>query len=237
MGLWITALYSARRLWPVLSFRGLKVPVTGAHVSRPVWKHVWRGDYEAPELDALRALLRPTDRVLELGTGMGLVSGVVAKEFPAIHVYAFEANPSLIPVIEALHKRNEIANVTLRNEVLLPNPREASIRFNLHRNFTESSLSDRIESQSAVDVPVRDINAVVAEVRPDVFVCDIEGAEAQVFDGLDLAGLRVVVIELHPHLLKRAEIKLIYDTCAKAGLYPRVEHSDLTVVAFERVEE
>lgn len=236
MGLGITLLYRARHLRPVLNFRGIKVPVTGAHVSRTVWKHLFKGGYERPEIDGLLALGRPGDTVLELGTGMGIVSGVAAKAFPDMTIHAYEANPALIEPITRLHEMNGITNVHLSNAVLLPAPTQTSIAFNLHDNFTESSISDKITSARSVYVPVEDINAVIARTAPDIFVCDIEGAEDVVFDGLDLSGLRVVLLELHPTIIDRAAIKRVYDTCAAAGLYPRIEHSDLQVVAFERID-
>lgn len=236
MGLLITAMHRARALKPVLNFRGLKVPVTGPHVSRTVWKHLWKGGYERPELDALSALVRPGDRILELGTGMGIVSGVVAHANPQVQIEAYEANPALIDAIRQLHEMNGITNVTPHNAVLLPTDDETPIRFNLHENFTESSISDRVTAQGAVEVPVRDMRKVLAEFRPDILVCDIEGGEEALFDGITLDGLRALVIEFHPKLISRAATKRIFDLCAAAQLYPRIELSSALVVAFERVE-
>lgn len=236
MGILISALYRSRHIWPVLRFRGLSVPVNGPHVSRPVWKHIWRGTYEAPELDALDQLVRPGDRVLELGCGMGLVSGALAKRLPDLAIRSYEANPVMIPVIRDLHARNGIANVDIRNAILLPAPTEPVRRLNLHQNFTESSIMAGIASETGVEVPVQDFNAELADFRPDVLVCDIEGAEEELFRGVSLAGLRGLVLELHPALVSRAAIAAIFDSCAAAGLYPRIEWSRKQVVAFERVD-
>ncbi len=235
MGLLITAMHRARALKPVLNFRTIKVPVTGDHVSRTVWKHIWKGGYERPEIEALLAIVRPDDRVLELGTGMGIVSGVVAKANPQVKIEAYEANPALIGPIQHLHEMNGITNVQINNAVLLPTADATPIRFNLHANFTESSISDRVEARSAVDVPVHDFRKVLAEFSPDILVCDIEGGEEELFKGVSLAGMRALVIEFHPHLISREATKRIYDLCAEAGLYPRIELSSLQVVVFERV--
>ena len=197
---------------------------------------LWKGVYENPEIDALLAMIRPNDRILELGTGMGVMSGVVAKANPGASFRAFEANTALLAPIAQLHAMNGIENITVTNAVLLPNPTVSSIRFNLHANFTESSLLAGIESDAGVDVPVMDFCVVLAEFRPDILVRDIEGGEAELFEGVSLQGLRGLVIELHPNLISRTAVRQIFDTCAEAGLYPRVEWSDLTVIAFERVE-
>lgn len=235
MGLYITTLYKARRLRPVLHFKGLKVPVTGPHISRSVWKHLWKGGYEAPEIFALQRLLKSGDTVLELGTGMGVVSAVAAKMHPNITVEAYEANPALIEPIHNLHKMNAITNINVNNAILLPTDTESVRKFNLHKNFTESSIRDGISSANSVDVPVQDFRAVLNKIRPDVFVCDIEGGEEEVFVEADLNGIRAVVLELHPEIVSRAAIKMIFDVCARAGLYPRIEYSSERVVAFEKV--
>ena len=236
MGLYITTLYKARGLRPVLHFRGLKVPVTGPHISRSVWKHLWKGGYEAPEIFALQKLLKYGDKVLELGTGMGVISSFAAKLHPDIEVEAYEANPALIEPIRKLHKMNGIANVNINNAILLPTESETFRKFNLHKNFTESSIKDEISSTNSVDVPVQDFRAVLNKIRPDVFVCDIEGGEEELFVGVDLTGIRAVVLELHPEIVSRPAIKMIFDVCAHAGLYPRIEYSSERVVAFKKVE-
>jgi len=211
--------------------------VDGPHVSRPVWKHIWKGGYEAPEIEALTALLKDGDRVLELGCGMGIVSAVVAKKLPGIRVWSYEANPALLPVIDRLHQMNGITNVSVRNAVLLPTSEGGTRTLHINWNFAESSLNPRKGSGQTVDVPVEDINAVLGHFRPDVLLCDIEGAEQEVFDGVKLDGIRAMVIELHPALISRAAVRQIFDSCAAASLYPRVDLCRGTVVAFERVED
>ena len=86
-----------------------------------------------------------------------------------------------------------------------------------------------------VVVPVHDPVTIMAEVRPDILICDIEGGEEELIPALPLDGLRGVVIELHPHIVGREGIARIFKAFLDAGLVPMVEHSSETVVAFERV--
>lgn len=227
--------YSIRRFWPTLPFHGLKVPMQGEHVSKPVWKHVWREDYELPELRALSELMHHDDRVLELGLGMGLVSGVLAKRHPNARFVSYEANPNLRPVILQLHELNGIANVEVRSALIAPLDQGETRRFRLHRHFTESSLVAASADVAEVEVPVHDPAMVMQEVQPDLLICDIESAEEELIPILPLGGLRAAVIELHPHIVSRAGMARIFRAFLDAGLVPVVEHSSETVVAFERV--
>lgn len=223
------------RAWSELSCHGLRVPVRGAHITKPVWKALWRGDYEAPELNALTKVMRGDDRLLQLGAGMGVVSGAIAKRYPSSTITCYEANPDLANVITALHERNNISNVTLRSAVVAPLDQGRTRSFRIHRNFTESSLVGDNTGQRTVEVDVHDPVDVMKELRPTVLLCDIEGAEAELIPVLPMEGLRAVVIELHPALVARADMARIFDAFHKARLIPVVELSSATVMAFERI--
>jgi len=236
MSLFLRAMHKFRSLCRTMRFRGIRIPVDGDHITYVNYKYLWRGAYEKPEINALLAMARPGDRVLELGTGMGLVSGVVAKAIPDLEIETYGANPGPVDNIKRLHKMNSFTNITAHNAILLPTDDLTPIRLNLKEHFTESTILDDLESNSSVEVPVRDMRKVLAGFRPDILVCDIEGGEEALFDGITLDGLRALVIEFHPRLISRAATKRIYDLCAAAGLYPRIDLSSALVVAFERVD-
>lgn len=228
--------YPLRKALSPLTFRGLKVPTTGGHVSRGVWKAVYRGTYELPEIEALFGLLKPTDRLLELGTGMGVVSGVAARAHPQLQVISYEANPAMIPVIAELHRLNGITNVQVNNAVLTRTSTPGTRDFYLKQSFAVGSLlSTGKDGQKSVRVAENPLEDVLADFCPDVLLCDIEGGEAELFPGLDLSGLRAVIMEIHPGVIDRASEAAIYDALAASGLYPRVELGSGTVVAFESV--
>lgn len=228
--------YPIRKVLSPLNFRGLKVSMKGAHVSRGVWKAVYRGTYELPEIEALFGLLRPTDRLLELGTGMGIVSGLAALAHPQLQVISYEANPAMIPVSAELHRLNGISNVQVNNAVLTRTSTSGMRDFYVKQSFAVGSLlpTDSID-QRTVKVAENRIEDVLMDFRPDVLLCDVEGGEAELFPGLDLTGLRAVVMELHPSVIGRASEAAIYDSLAASGLYPRIGLCSGTVVAFESV--
>lgn len=219
-----------------LHYRGLRIPIEDPPISRKIFQQIWRKKYEVPEITAILALVRVGDRVLELGSGLGIVSSLTARAAEGVKVRSYEGNPDLIPFITNLHQLNGVRNVELRNEILLPNPVAPTIEFLTHRSFAESSILSHGAIVRRVQVPCSDFNVAVAEFRPDIFVCDIEGGEELLFKDVRLEGIRAVIIELHPAVISREAIKRVYDTCAAAGLYARPELSSANVVAFERIE-
>lgn len=232
------AMYYTRFLRSSLPFHGIRVPMDGFHHGRTTWttfKFVCRGDYEGPEVKALLGLVRTGDRLLELGGGLGIVSGVAAKAAGNATLLTFEANPKLIPHISTLHALNGLTNAEIRNQLVLPKADPQGRTFFVHNSFGASSIVEHKKVAGTVELPVVAFDDVVAEFRPDVLICDIEGAEAELFDGIDLSGFRAAVIEVHPSIVPPGKMKRLFETCLSAGLAPRVDLFGGTVVAFERV--
>ena len=75
-----------------------------------------------------------------------------------------------------------MTTVDLRNALLAPKARGGRCRSTSGENFLGSSLDDRTVDPDriveTVEIDRHDIAAVLAEVKPDLLVCDIEGAEA-----------------------------------------------------------
>ena len=71
-----------------------------------------------------------------------------------------------------------------------------------------------------ISVPAVQLNDVVAEFKPNVLVCDIEGGELELIPALDASGLRAVLMELHPDRLSGAQLAEIDAALAAHGLHP-----------------
>lgn len=225
------------RTMSTVPYRGLDVPITGPHIIKNIIDELMAGRYELPEIEALSRLMRPGDRVLEVGVGLGVVSGLAAKAVPDAQIECFEANPELIDPIRELHALNGLTNITLHNAILVRGPGGESRDFHLHRSFAEGSLIQTSGTVRTVQVPTVSFEEKLAGFAPDILVVDIEGGEDELLSGLDLSGLRALVLELHPAVISRAAEARIHAACLAAGLYPRVELCSANVVAFETVDE
>lgn len=199
--------------------RGVDVPVS-PFLTETRQKRMAEGRYEGDEIAGALAVVRPGDRVLELGAGLGVVGAVVAKHAKPEAVLSFEANPDLVPHIRALHALNGLQDrVELRNQVLMSAPERPDTRtFYLRNSFLGSSLVDVDNRQTRpVEVQTASFDTVVEEFRPDVLIMDIEGGELEFLEHASLKGIRAVVIELHPGVYGTAGVKTCKDRLRALG--------------------
>ena len=197
---------------------GIKVPFVPNIITPPIERPMRNSRYETGEAQALVALLKSGDRVLELGAGIGLLSTIAALHPGVESVIAVEANPELIPMIHETHRINDAKNVTVINGVAAPQASEP-LDFYLRQDFWASSMEpDSRPYVKAVKVPACNIAELVQQHRPTVIACDIEGGELSLFDDIDLTGVRVVIAEFHPKVYGQANVDALYDLFARKGL-------------------
>ncbi|NJS39228.1 MAG: FkbM family methyltransferase [Rhodobacteraceae bacterium] len=201
--------------------------------------HIYEGIYERPEINGLARVIRPGDRVLELGCGLGIITALAARAAGSEgRVRAYEANASLLADTLAFFAANKITTVDLVNAALVPEANPAPRRFHLAGSFAESSLmgADGRRPQGMVEVQAECLVDVLTSFRPDVLICDIEGAEAELLSQLPPSTLRAAVVEMHPDRLSAAEIQSIHAAMAAQGLHPQEPGPGGTVVYYAKAE-
>lgn len=176
--------------------------------------------YERQEIAGALDVVGPEDIVLEMGAGLGIVGAVTAKNAKPKKVFSFEANPDLLPHIEALYRQNRLqSKIELKNAVLLSGPDQPeTITFHRHNSFLGSSTVARPGRRSrAVDVPTRDFDSVLQETGATVLLIDIEGGELALLEHANLRGLRAIVIEFHPGVYGQQGMKRCKSLLRRAG--------------------
>lgn len=188
--------------------------------------------YEVPERDLVERYLRPDDRVLELGTGMGLIATLCARRVGSERVLSFEANPALIPVARETFRLNRVAP---RLEHAALGPRAGEIEFFIEPDFWASSTHRSGAGAQRVRVPMRPLAEVVAEFQPTFLIVDIEGGEAELFESQDLGpSVRRLMLELHPQVIGAEATELLLARLAAAGFKKVVARPDARNVLLER---
>ena len=206
--------------------RGLRIPADADFITPKHRRAMRRGNYERREIEAVRAMVRPEDVVIEMGAGVGYMSTFMAHNRQVSKIHAFEANPALIPFIKRVHEMNNVKNVVVHNAIL--GARKGKAKFYVRENFLASSLDENpVGEKSPVtrveDIEVMNCKATFKDIKPTFLVCDIEGAEADILPLADLSCLRGAVIELHPQWIGQEGVQAVFDAMHTAGLtfYPR----------------
>jgi FkbM family methyltransferase len=203
----------------------------------PILGQLQSGEYERPEIYGLSTVVRPGDRVLELGAGLGIISALAGRAAgQSGQVLSYEANPALIADTQAFFAANGVANVTMVNAVLVKEPDPKPRQFHLAGSFAESSLLgvEGRGSRGKVTVRAECMSQVLTDYKPDVLICDIEGAEVDLFPAFPTSTLRAAVIELHPDRLSPAQIQSIHDGMAALGLKRQIPGPGGTVEVYAR---
>ena len=195
------------------------------------------GGYEALEAAGVAARVRPGNRVLEFGSGVGYIASLAAKVAGAENVVTVEANPDMIPVIRANLDRNGFTEATvIHGAVTGLEEAEPTIAFERKASFWSARLAGvDSKSEAVVEVPMLQLHPLLAEHRPHVVIMDIEGAEAHLFDRKWPRHVRSVMMELHPKQYPDTVIKQIVDCMSASGLTYDPGPSRGRILGFRRV--
>jgi FkbM family methyltransferase len=167
---------------------GVTIPEDDRVLTPAIRAAMLAGRFEDDEARHIPNVVRAGDSVLEIGAGIGFISTLLDRE-AVRRIVAVEANPHLLDYMAELHARNGVSKVRRVNAVLTNGP-EASATFYLRRDFWMGSLSAEPNAYlGTVEVPTMNLDALIREEAINLIVCDVEGAEADLFDGADLSGV------------------------------------------------
>ena len=207
----------------VATSRGIEVP--GApHLGPNMIRSIENGTYEGREIEAAMAVVEPGARILELGAGSGFVGAAIARNCAPEKILSFEANPNLIPHIQALYQHNGLSDVIeVRNQIVwAEDPVPKTVTFHLRGNFLGSGLTvvKNRHKATPVEVAVIAYDTVRAAFPHDVIVMDIEGAEREFLENANLDGVHTIIFETHRDIYGRDGMK----ACRRA-----LDHAGFTV--------
>lgn len=152
------------------------------------------GAYSAEMIRLLPAAVRPGDRVLVIGAGLGVVSTLIARSPGIDRVIALEADTALIPYLDRVHALNGVRWVETLNAV--PGMRErGQVPFFVRRDLRASSLlPDGELAQRVMMVPLLDLGLILAEEQITLVVSEVPFASAQVLARIDLGPVERIAI-------------------------------------------
>lgn len=217
----------------VIRLGGVRIAIDRELYSPKIIQRLYDEGYEREERIALERTLRPTDRVLELGSGIGFLSALIARRIGDERVVTCEANPALIPTIRHIHELNGV-EPTVLNGVMTCDPNLDSCRFYSHRDLWSSSLREPQGRYDVIDVPTLDWRDELDRVRPTYLLMDIEGGEIELLEALECASIERMLIEFHPKKTGQADVDRVFEHLASIGFAWAQDGGGSNIYYFER---
>ncbi|SFU01706.1 methyltransferase, FkbM family [Pseudovibrio denitrificans] len=224
--------YKMRRQYKKL--RGIKLDVSQSEIDLYVKEQIVRGLYEHEEFYLLTRLLKPEDRVLELGACVGFLSAAAAKICGSSNVMCVEANPELISVIETNHSLNGVSPKLVSGIAALKDVEQSE--FFVGERASGSSILEREGSRKILQKTVN-VNRLIAEFDPSFLMMDIEGAEIDLLPALDLSDIRMLIVEFHPKLNGFDAITECINVLTEKGFALRVDQCQNKCMVLQRTTD
>lgn len=183
------------------TLRGLTLTLPEAALRGGLERAFTTGRYEHQEADAILAHLRPGDRFMDLGAGIGFLCALAAQVVGEEAVIGVEAVPDTLALARETLAVNGFQGIQLVHGAVT-GAKSGEVEFGQRPAFWASALQGPEgwpANARIIRVPALALASLLAEHRPTVICCDIEGAELQVL-ATPLTGVRLVVVELHPGL-------------------------------------
>ena len=216
----------------VFLYENIRIPLGSSPVLQARRRDFYRGLHERGEMETIRHLIRPDDVVLELGSGLGIVSTFIAQRLSdSRNLHTFEANPELLGPIRSVFEANKVSP-NLHNTAV---GEEDGFRdFFFNENNLSSSTHRRDGAAKSELVATASMSRLLREIRPTFVVFDVEGAEAEIFKVPIPSEVRVLCGEVHPNIIGDDGVSTVIRRILDSGFDFIADRSCGRMVAFAR---
>lgn len=220
----------------MLEIQGVLIPDDPAFITPKIRRSIEKGRYERDEVGGLPKFIKPEDRVIELGAGLGFISSFLSKRLGVSNILCVEADPNLCGFISRTHQSNAVDGVRVINAVALNDAQTSgSAEFYIRDPFWSSSLDPEPDYSRKVTIPAEPLSRLIRDFQANTLVVDIEGGERDLFTPLDLTGIDRVYLEIHTRKIRRIGIKRCFDALSAQGFAYDQQVSRGGSVLFQRI--
>ena len=191
---YVRALWKTRLFIPV-KVHGIKVKAW--KVSQNIKGSLLKGTYESSEIVQLTSLIQSDERILELGTGLGVTTCLAAKLAQKGFIWTFEADPDTYGLALNHFELNHVKNVEAVNGII--GKEAGEVHFYVSKDFWESSTKPLNEAQKIL-VKMMCLDDVLGNSLPSTVVMDIEGAEYELLllsSWRESKTIKKIIVEFH----------------------------------------
>lgn len=184
---------------PSLKLKGLKFDCSSEQISPHTKAQIFFGIYESAEYRFCNKYIPASANIIELGSSIGLISSFVSQTKAPKNIVAIEANPELIPVINANFALNRVKNYKIINKAIGLDKSE-NLWFSKGSDNTTGVISDK-QSDGAAKVQCTTLSDIVTQedFGGYVLICDIEGGEVDILKDKNngLSSCDLIIMEIH----------------------------------------
>jgi FkbM family methyltransferase len=210
-----SAIYFIRFLvYPYSKIKGVKLPVDKKW-SFPLLKALYDKTYEEAELKIIDKVLEKNDKVLEIGTGLGLISSFCSKRIDNNNIITYEANPLIKNHLFNLYKINKVSPIL--NIALVTDNNRINTFYSEPNDIWSSSMKKL--SETALEIKLNSVNIadIILKYKPNFLIIDIEGAEYDLISKIDFTNINKLQIELHKKLIGEEKINEVVNIITSDG--------------------
>ena len=226
---------------------GIRIPIDPSVMSEKMRHAVQTGRYDQDRAARMVQMLEPGDRVVDLGAGLGFISAFIARLGRAETVVAIEGDPNIIPLIQALHRMNDVSCV-VRNALVVPSRTADTAPFYVHHDLWASSLLPlkARNLKEIIQVPVLTFAEVINEYAPTILMIDFEvlrelvpsiaSPQVDVMGQIDFRAVPKVQLMLKPKEMGLDGVKRAFDVLSSQGFAYDAVHSVGNIVLMRRID-
>jgi len=180
----------------IVEIQGIKLNINHPSI-HGIKKFFYNKKYEHKEITILKNVLEKSDRVFEIGAGIGFISAFCAKKV-GNRVIGYEANPEMVKKIKETYKLNGVSPI-VKQGILLD--KDGEIEFFLEKNFWSSSTIKRSNSSKKIKIKTFNVNEEIKKFNPNFLIMDIEGGEKDLIPIIDFENINKLLIEFHSDII------------------------------------
>jgi FkbM family methyltransferase len=225
--------YQLRKIFRPTNVRCGTVKLHIGKLSRTNYaKAFYRDSHEKFERNVIQQHLTASDRVLEAGSGIGLIATVCCQIVGSENVATYEANPEMEDLLRQTFALNGVSP-DLQMKMIAE--QAGSGTFYQSDRFVVSSHIKHSDDSREMDVPSVTFNEAIRKHKPTFVICDIEGGEVHLaHESVDLSGVQKLCIEVHPKITGDGATSNLIRSLLNKGFTLNLSNSENDVLFFQR---